>query len=317
MRRLLVTALIAATCANSAQAQVSARRQAGNPPVAPPPANLTPAEAEIWPYPPPDPRAWWTDKWPKPPEAADPLGGRRVPKGARLPVVENGIDPSTYRLWGLMPLQWEVIHPGEMILEVWVRPSNSVRQSVARLIVRRDGKAFIQGRAGFACCEADIGRRIGFDAELPAGSAPRFLPLRDHPMWASPRMVQVAEAGAAEGLCVSGIGYDVTLLVQGRARSLHRDCDDAAVGQAADAIEPVLKAALGHDPRFDVIYARGADFSGERKAYQDLLATGGSLRANPQGRARAAETPLGAEPMPRPESTPATPGPAAGPSSGG
>lgn len=313
MRRLLLIGFIAACCAGQAQAQLFRRAPAGQPPVAPPTVGLPPSEAEIWPYPPPDPKAWWSDKWPKPPEAADPLAGRRIPRGQRLAPIDNGVDASTYRLWGLMPLQWEVLYPGEMILEVWVRPSTSVRQSVARVVVRRDGRTFVQGRAGFACCEADIGRRIGFDAELPAGSAQRFLALRDHPMWQAPRLVRVSEAGAADAVCVDGTGYDVTLLVAGRARSLHRACDIAAVGQVADVLEPVLRAALSHDPRFDVLYPRGVDFSFERQAYQDLIKGGGALKPDPAGRS----TPPGAEPAPQPEATPAGPGSSPAPAPGG
>jgi hypothetical protein len=277
--------------------------------VAAPPARLPTAEAQIWPYPPPDPKSWWADNWPKPPEAADPLGGRRIPRGQRLATIDNGIDPSTYRLWGLTPLQWEVLYPDEMILEVWVRPAASVRQSVSRIIVRRDGRAFVQGRAGLACCEAQISRRIGFDAELPAGAAQAFLALRGHPMWAAPRLVLVKETGAAEGVCVNGVGYDLTLLVPGRARSLHRDCDDAAIGQAADALEPALRAALGQDPRFDVLYPGGVSFDLDRQAYRDLIAQGGALKPDPAGRAR----PPGAEPAPVEEAAPTPPGPAVGP----
>ena len=47
------------------------------------------------------------------------------------------------------------------MLEVWVRPALSVRQSVVRITVRRDGKAFVQARAGLAGCEAGIARRMG------------------------------------------------------------------------------------------------------------------------------------------------------------
>jgi len=309
VRRLLITTLIAAACAGTAQAQLIRRVLPNNPPVATAPANLPPAQAEIWPYPPPDPKSWWNDPWLKTPEAADPLGGRRIPRGHPLAPIDNGVDASTYRLWGLMPLQWEVLYPGEMILEVWVRPTTSVRQSVVRVIVRRDGRAFVQGRAGLACCEAQITRRIGFDAELPPGSAQRFLALRDNPMWSSPRMVTVREPGAAEGVCVNGVGYDLTLLVPGRSRSLHRECEDAEIGQVADALEPTLRAALGQDPRFDVLFPGGISYSLDRQAYRDLLAQGGALRPNPHGRPQ----PPGSEPAPLPEGAPTPPAPAAAP----
>src|SRR5262249_14738385 len=157
----LTTAL--AVCA-PAQAQLLKRAPAG------PPKDASPLAQEIWPFPEPDPQSWWDDKRPKASEAADPLGGRRLRKGEALPKPDNGVDPSTYRLWGLMPLQWQPLRGEEMILEVWTRPSNTVRQTVTRVTVRGDGKAFVQSRAGLACCEADVGRRVGFDAELPAGS---------------------------------------------------------------------------------------------------------------------------------------------------
>jgi len=307
VRRILLAALIASACAGVGHAQLLRRAPAGAPPVAPPPPGLPAAEAEIWPYPPPDPHSWWDEKRPDAPEAADPLGGRRLPRGRALTPIAGGVEPSTYRLWGLMPLQWQVLRDGEMVLEVWVRPANSVRQSVSRIIVRQDGRAFVQGRAGLACCEADIGRRVGFDAELPAGSAQTFLALRNHPMWSAPRLVQVRESGASEGICVDGVSYDLTLVVSGRSRTLHRACDSAAVGQVADALEPALRAALGHDPRFDVLFRGGANFSLDRSAYQELLAGGGALRPDPGGHSE----PPGAEPAPPAEGapTPAAPAP--------
>lgn len=289
VRQILLAALIISACAGASRAQTPPRG-----------ATPPPAEAGAWPYPPPDPQSWWDDKWPQPPEAADPLGGRRLPQGQHLTPIDNGIDPSTYRLWGLTPLQWQVLRGGEMVLEVWVRPSNSVRQSVSRVIVRHDGRAFVQGRAGLACCEADISRRMGFDAELPAGSAQTFLALRNHPMWSAPRLVQVREARAAEGVCVDGVSYDLTLLVPGRATTLHRACDPAAIGQVADVLEPVLRAALGHDPRFDVLFRGGADFRLDRDAYRELLAGGGALKPDTDGPVRedVATPPAAAAPAP-------------------
>jgi len=246
---------------------------------------LPPAEAEIWPFPPPDPKTWWEEKRPVVPETTDPLGGRRLGRGERLIPVDSGVDASTYRLWGLTPLQWQLLRGGEMILEVWVRPSLTVRQSVVRITVRGDGKAFVQGRAGLACCEAGIARRMGFDAELPAGQAQVFERLKADPLWSAPRSVKVSEGpDISEGVCVDGTAYDLTLMTGGRARSIRRACDNAAIGQAADVLEPVLRAALGHDPRFDVIFPGGFDFGPARAAYKDLLAHGGALKPDPQAR---------------------------------
>jgi hypothetical protein len=278
-----------------------------------PPEDLPPAEAEIWPFPPPDPMSWWTENRLKTPEAADPLGGRRVRRGEALPRPANGVAPSTYRLWGLMPLQWQVLREDEMILEAWVRPADTVRQAVVRIVVRRDGDAFVQARAGLACCDALIGRRMGFDAALPAGSAGRFRALAKLPAWSSPKDVQVEEAGAVGGLCVKGVAYDLTLVARDWSRSLRRACDPAAVGEAADVLEPVIAAALGHDARFDVLFPKGADFGAERRAWRRLIEGGGRLAPDPKARAAAPgdEPAPGAEPEaptpPAPAPQPAPP----------
>jgi hypothetical protein len=277
-RRLATLSLAAGLLALPAHAQLLKKKPVGPPPDAP----VT--EVEAWPYPPPDPKTWWDDKRPKPTEAADPLGGRRIRSVEQLVKPDNGVDASTYRLWGLPPLQWQLVRGDEMILEVWTRPSNSVRQTVTRVTVRSDGDVFVQGRAGLACCEAGIGRRIGFDRKLPAGSADRFEALKAAPLWRAPRDVRVAESGAAEALCLEGTAYDVTLVTAGRATTVHRACDPAEVGEAADVLEAVLGAALGADPRFDVLFPGGASFAAARAANRDLVAGGGRLKPNPDAR---------------------------------
>lgn len=249
------------------------------PPPPPPPGE--------WPT--PDPNAWWTDERPKLPEAADPLAGRRVPRDA-APARRLGADPLLYRLWGLPPLQAETLKPGEEILEVWVRPSLTVRQSVIRVVVRRDGDAFVQARVGLGCCTPEIGRRVGFDAKLEPGWAGRLLKLKDDPLWDAPRDVRVVEEeGATDAICVNGVAYDLVLATADRARSVRRACDQAEVGQAADVLEAVLGAALGHEPRFDVAFPRGADFAADRHAYQALVAGGGSLKAASHSRPQMAD----------------------------
>ena len=262
----------------------------------PPPPDLPPAEAAVWPFPAPDPKSWWEEKRPKSTEASDPLGGRRIRRGERLVEPDNGVAPSTYRLWGLMPLQWQLVRGDEMILEVWTRPTNSVRQTVTRIIVR-GSDAFVQARAGLACCEAVIGRRVGFDEQLPAGAADRFRALAKLPIWRSPRDVRVSEPGAADALCVDGTGYDVTLVTPGRSTTLHRACDPAEVGEIAEVLEAVLGVAMGHEPRFDVVFERGVSFASAKRAHQALLAEGGRLRPNPDAR----RSPPGAEPAPSAE----------------
>lgn len=268
-----------------------------------PPPGTPPFEAAVWPFPAPDPKSWWDDKRLKPDEAADPLAGRRVRRGERLPTPNNGVDPSAYRLWGLMPLQWQLVRGDEMIIEVWTRPSTSVRQSVTRVTVRGDGDVFVQGRAGLACCEAVIGRRMGFDAKLPAGSAERFRALRDRPLWRSPRDVRVEERGVADPVCLDGTAYDVTLVIPARSTTLHRACDPAEVGEAGEVLETVLGAALGNDPRFDVLFPGGVSFASQREAHAALIAGGGRLKVNPDARL----PPPGAEPAPGPEPDAATP----------
>lgn len=261
---------------------------------APPPPPSTPPGALDAPWPTPDPNAWWSDERPKSPEAADPLAGRRVGRNAPPPV-RVGADPLLYRLWGLPPLQGETLKGGEMILEVWVRPSLTVRQAVVRLVVRRDGDAFVQARAGLGCCTPEIGRRVGFDAKLDAGWAARLLKLKDDPLWDAPRDVRVIEAeSSTDSVCVNGVAYDLVLATPDKTRSLRRACDQAEVGQAADVLEAALGAALGHDPRFDVVFPKGADFAADRQAYQALVSSGGALK--PAANARSQPPP--AEPGP-------------------
>jgi hypothetical protein len=42
----------------------------------------------------------------------------------RTPIpIDNGVEPLLYRLWGLQPLQSQILKRGELILEVWARPA--------------------------------------------------------------------------------------------------------------------------------------------------------------------------------------------------
>lgn len=259
---------------------------------------------------PPDPAAWWTDEWPGPSEAAEPLGPRRLGRGEQLTAIDNGVGPDLYRLWGLQPLQTRIIRGDETIVEVWVRPARTVRQSVIRLYVRRDGESFVQARAGLACCEAGIARRVGFDAQLAPGWTARIRALRDLSAWNSPRDVVVEEEGVSDAVCVDGVAYDVTLMLPGRARHLRRACDPAAVGEIADVLETAVGAALGHEPRIDVVFNKGAQYASQRRAYQALTAGGGRLK--PAGVVR--EQPPAFEPPPEPEPAipPAAPAPPTG-----
>lgn len=241
----------------------------------------------------PDPKLWWEDKWPAPAEALDPLGGRRAARGERPVPVDNGVDPLMYRLWGLQPLQNQLVRNGEAVIEVWARPARGVRQAVVRVILLRDGKAFVQGRAGLGCCEPQIARRIAFDEELEPEKAAAVRAAVAAPIWDAPRFVTTEEAdGTALTLCVDGVSWDVVLATPGQSRHLRRACLDEETGSIAPALQAVLGAALGREPRFDVLFPRGADFSAARKTYDDLIARGGKLKPAPGDRPQVAPVPV-------------------------
>jgi len=260
-------------------------------------------------FPAPNPHLWWSEAWPKETEAGDPLGGRRAGRNERIPAIDNGVDASLYRLWGLQPLQNQLLRRGEAIIEVWARPSRDVRQAVIRLTLRRDGQAFVQGRAGLGCCEPRIGRRVTFDEPLTPGHAEAIKGLISNRMWAEPRLADVEDPdGAAPALCVDGVSWDLTLLVPGEVRHLRRACLDEETGSVAEALTVALGAALGQDPRFDVIFPKGANFAAEKKRYDDLVARGGRLKPAPTNKAQPAAVPVPAEEEP----VPAAPQPAPG-----
>lgn len=226
----------------------------------------------------PDPRDWWSAKVERPSPEREPLAGRRLAEGESLPVIDNGVDPLLYRLWGLQPLQNQIVEPGEMVVELWRRPSRRVEQSVIRVTVRRDGRAFVQARAGLGCCEPQIGRRVDVDAELP--SAAPFRGISDLPVWDAPRRVIVLDGqGSVSSICLDGTSWDVTLVTAGKTRHLRRACDFAEIGQIADILAPLVTAALGREPRIDVLFPNAADFTAERRAYEAMIAAGGRLEA--------------------------------------
>jgi len=274
--RLWSCALAAAVLLGPAGAQAQFFGLGRRPPPPPPP----PVEA---PPPPPDPAEWWKDTEPKVDEVKDPLGERRASRAeAAAPPrqIDNGVEPLLYRLWGLQPLQLQLVRSGEAVIEAWVRPSGSVRQAVIRIIVRRDGRAFVQGRAGFGCCRPEILRRVDIDQELAAGAGEPFLALAQDAVWSQPKEVVAAEKGlgAVEAVCVNGVSYDLTLVTAGAVRHLRRTCDIVEVGSVAGVLSPVVAAALGREPLFDYLFPKGADFSAQTEAYQSFLASGGRLR---------------------------------------
>ena len=226
----------------------------------------------------PDPAIWWSPEVPRPPSELEPLYNRRLGRDERPIPIDNGVEPLLYRLWGLQPLQSQVLKRGELILEVWARPARGVRQAVVRVTLRRDGRAFVQARAGLGCCTPEIGRRVDINAEL---GEPQIAPLKTlfaDPAWGQPRSVIVDYGGGAvSALCVDGVSWDVTLLVPGQARHLRRACDDAEVGSIAGILSAAIGAAAGRDPRFDAVLPRGGDFSRQATAYRSLIETGGRL----------------------------------------
>ncbi|MBO9559182.1 MAG: hypothetical protein J7515_11475 [Caulobacter sp.] len=245
------------------------------------------------PAPPPDPAVWWAPEIPKPPPEQDPFQGRRLRKGEQLAPIDNGVDPLLYRLWGLQPLQSQLIKPGELVLEVWARPATGVRQAVIRVTVRRDGRAFVQARAGLGCCTPEIGRRVDIDAELAPQQIPPLKALVGAPIWAQPRSVTIDYGGGAvEPVCLEGVSWDVTLLIPGQARHLRRACDDAEVGSIAPALTAALSAASGRDARFDAMFARGGDFSRQQQAYDSLIASGGRLKPGTGSRPQPPAVPV-------------------------
>jgi hypothetical protein len=242
--------------------------------------------------PPPDPAAWWSPVVPRPPAELEPLYNRHLNKSEQPVPIDNGVEPLLYRLWGLQPLQSQIVRRGEAILEVWSRPTRDVRQAVIRVTLRRDGRAFVQARAGLGCCTPEIGRRVDINAEL---SEPPIVAVKSalaDPAWSQPRSVIVDYGGGAvSALCVDGTSWDVTLLVPGQARHLRRACDDAEVGSIATVLSAALGAAVGRDPRFDAVFPRGADFSRQGAAYASLIQSGGRLIASENNRAQPAAVP--------------------------
>ncbi len=226
----------------------------------------------------PDPAIWWSPEVPRPPSELEPLYNRRLGRDERPIPIDNGVEPLLYRLWGLQPLQSQVLKRGELILEVWARPARGVRQAVVRVTLRRDGRAFVQARAGLGCCTPEIGRRVDINAELGEPQIAPLKPLSADPAWGQPRSVIVDYGGGAvSALCVDGVSWDVTLLVPGQARHLRRACDDAEVGSIAGILSAAIGAAAGRDPRFDAVLPRGGDFSRQATAYRSLIETGGRL----------------------------------------
>lgn len=212
-----------------------------------------------------------------------------------------------YRLWALPPLQTQLVRRGEAVLEVWARPAQGVRQAVVRVTLRRDGKAFVQGRAGLGCCEPGIGRRIAFDAELAPETVTALRAAVESPLWEAPRFVEAQEAdGTAGSVCVDGVSWDLTLATAGRTRHLRRACLDEETGQVAPALSAALTVALGREPRFDVLFPRGADFAEQARRYEQLLARGGALKPAQHDRPQPKEAPV-LEEAPAGSSPPAAP----------
>lgn len=237
----------------------------------------------------PDPSTWWAPEVPRPSSELEPLYNRRLGRNEQPTPIDNGVEPLLYRLWGLQPLQSQIVRKGELILEAWTRPAGGVRQAVVRVTLRRDGRAFVQARAGLGCCTPEIGRRVDINAELDGARVASLKALPADPAWSQPRSVVVDYGnGAVSALCVDGVSWDVTLLTPGQARHLRRACDDAEIGSIARILSTAIGAASGRDARFDAMFPRGGDFSRQGQAYEALIASGGRLKAAAGDRAQPA-----------------------------
>jgi hypothetical protein len=237
--------------------------------------------------PPPTPKEYWESRYPDPTDAEDPLGERRATRQelAASRTIDNGVDPLLYRLWGLPPLQTQLVREGEAILETWVRPSGGVRQAIIRITLRRDGRTFLQVRAGLACCKPEIVKRITIDEELPAGAGEAFAQLARLEVWNQPREIRMRDpdVGVVEGVCVNGVAYDVTLVTATRDEHLRRSCDPVEVGSIASVVQPTVAAVWGRNPYVDYLFPRGADFSSDLAAYRSFSERGGKIEARPRG----------------------------------
>jgi hypothetical protein len=160
-----------------------------------------------------------------------------------------------------------------------------VRQAIIRITVRRDGRAFLQVRAGLGCCKPEIVKRIDINEELPAGSADAFAALAQLDVWNQPREVVLREAaaGAVEGVCVNGVAYDLTLVTASRDYHLRRNCDPVEVGSIAPVLQPMVAAVIGKNPYVDYLFPRGANYEADAAAYQSFIATQGRLVQRPRG----------------------------------
>jgi hypothetical protein len=235
---------------------------------------------------PPDPVAWWSPEVPRPSSDVDPLYGRRLGRHEQPVPIANGVDPLLYRLWGLQPLQNQLVRRGEMVLEVWARPARGVRQAVIRVMTRRDGRAFVQARAGLGCCTPEIDRRVDINAELASEQIPALKALVGNAIWSQPRDVTIDYGdGSVSPVCLDGVAWDITLLVAGQARHLRRACDDAEVGSIADA----LTLALGCRGRTRCSLRRGVPARRGPVTPEDGLRSSSGLgRPAEAGRERAA-----------------------------
>jgi hypothetical protein len=243
------------------------------------PALAAPKAAPAPPPPPPDPAGWWSGAEPAVTEAQDPLGGRRAGRGGFTVLAPlEAIEASYHRLWGLPPLQAQIVRGGESVIELWMRPDGGQRQAVIRVVNRDDGRSFLQARAGIACCRPEITRRIDIDVELEASWAAKLANAADDEAWVQSEDVYADEGGGAlEPVCVGGSSWDLYRVTKGKAVHLRRDCGGPEVGSVAGVLEPVIGAALGRDPRFDLVFPKGADFASQKAAYKGLLASGGKL----------------------------------------
>jgi hypothetical protein len=75
--------------------------------------------------PPPDPPSGGRRRFPSRRPSRTRSRAAAAARRDELVPIDNGVDPLLYRLWGLQPLQSQLIKRGELVLEVWARPGHA------------------------------------------------------------------------------------------------------------------------------------------------------------------------------------------------
>ncbi|MGH1557150.1 hypothetical protein ACRAWD_03680 [Caulobacter segnis] len=132
-----------------------------------------------------------------------------------------------------------------------------------RVTLRRDGRAFVQARAGLGCCTPEIGRRVGHQRGTwrtldRAAQGPRqAIP----PGASRARSSSITAAARSRPSASTAFPGTSPCWSPARPRHLRRACDDAEVGSIARILTAAVGAAAGRDPRFSTRCCREAPTS--------------------------------------------------------